>query len=663
MSSTIAQPSNMKSMNGIVTYDDGAGTVISGGAITTSNLVSQSVTAPNIAEDSDVYVANTGDVRIGQNSSVLYLRDLYTTLVPGYHFLDTNVATGTAFQLLTSVSAPITIGSNTAPLIGEYVCTAANHLANKSYVDSVASGSVSLSGTNFWTGNNFFENLGKNNTSNNLRIGYNMGTGQQLFIGSQTGDENVVIGIANQGITIGNGANRTAALNICNSNNCVSDIRIASNTTFNGSIHIGDTSTLLPHLYLGSASGVTEIFGNLNISGPTIDVIATTTFGVNAPDTVLFATASTRVVSPICKIESSSLSTGGCVSFDTSVSGTSTMNFLTNATDKTTSTARIVGSGGTSAGTGNLISYAAGNYFFNGDGTQSLRINPNATNAVDLIWRANTSNPSQSSVTMRGESTGTLNDGNLTTYCGKSAVRNSTGNFCAIVQSVGTDTATINFKSSTANDVVSSSIKATGGNSNADSGTLDIDGSILNINNTTTNIFSSVVNFILNGASTLLHLIASPTSTIKLQTPSGASTSVSTVYGDLLFFNGSGTLQIGTAGNKNIKCTEQQFTKLILIGYDCPNGVRIILDQTTTSIMDGGEYQIWNMSANNVVISTNSSGTIANIYGPNLSRSGVDNIILTSNRGIRARAFTAVTSSIMQPPNNLSVGWIFHNNY
>jgi hypothetical protein len=79
--------------------------------------------------------------------------------------------------------------------------------------------------------------------------------------------------------------------------------------------------------------------------------------------------------------------------------------------------------------------------------------------------------------------------------------------------------------------------------------------------------------------------------------------------------------------------------------------------------MDGGEYQIWNMSANSVVISTNTSGAFANIYGPNLSRSGVDNIILTSNRGIRARAFTAVTNAVMQGPNGLSVGWIFHNNY
>lgn len=617
-----------KSMNGIITLSDGSGTIISDGTIQTvnldvDNLNTQNITAPNLATASNVYNENTEDVNIGSNCNLLTFRKLYTTTSAGYQYLESN-ETSTPFAFMTNNSASITIGSNTSPIIGEYTCTSPTHLANKGYVDSVAGGGVSLSADNIWTGNNFFENIGKNTTSNNLRLGYNMGTGQQLFIGSATGEENVVIGIANQAITIGNGANRNAALNICNSNNCVSDIRIGSNTTFNGSIHLADTSTLAPHLYLGSAGGITDISGDLNINGPSLDVIMTTNFGVNAPDTQFFATSAIINTTPMYKIVSSSLSTGGCFSFDTSVAGTSTINFLTNVADKNIATAKIVASGGTNAGTGNLISYGAGHFFFNGAGTQSLRINPASTaGAVDVIFRCNTANSSQASITMRGDNSTATNNGTLTTYCGISAIRASTGNFCSIEQSVGTDTATLNFKSSTANNVVSSSIIATGGSSIANTGTLTISGSGLTVNSTTTTLPGTVN---ISGVTNI-------TSSGQLI---GACSS-----GNMLLFNGD-SFQVIAASTFTLDPSTIPTGAMLAVNYASNNYFGITL--STTGIRDGQYFTIYNGGQNTIQILTLGN----RLFGPGCTRGGQSSFNIISNDARRFRGCTFGTTSMLQ---------------
>jgi hypothetical protein len=175
--------------------------------------------------------------------------------------------------------------------------------------------------------------------------------------------------------------------------------------------------------------------------------------------------------------------------------GAVSLNFKTNSSNYAQTTAFITASGGSGTGTGSIVHRCGSSFVFNNVETQSLRINPTSTaGAVDVIWRCNTATPSQASVTMRGDDGTATNNGTLTTYCGKTAVRATTSNFCAIEQSVGTDTATINFKSSTANDVVSSYITATGGTASAGSGTLEVEGSILNLNTTTTNINNTTTN-------------------------------------------------------------------------------------------------------------------------------------------------------------------------
>lgn len=217
-----------------------------------------------------------------------------------------------------------------------------------------------------------------------------------------------------------------------------------------------------------------------------------------------------------------------------------------------------------------------------------------------------------------------------------------------------TNTINMNFRTNSITPTqINSSIVATGGIV-ANGGTLDLNSTTLNLNSGNINYSTSETKITLN---------ASETSVITQKQLNGQTTAGSLVFGKMLMYNGIGTFQVSTAGNVNIKGTEQQFTKLILIGYDCPNGVNIILDQTSTSIIDGQEFNIWNMSAFDVGIKTTSSSSASNLYGPNLSRGGVSNILLTSNRGLRVRSFAGLTNAVMQAPNGLSVGWILLNNY
>ena len=77
MSSTINQPALTKSMNGIITYDDGAGGSMSNGVITCNELDTQNVYAVNPANSSDIYTTNTGVVNLATNSANLNISNTY----------------------------------------------------------------------------------------------------------------------------------------------------------------------------------------------------------------------------------------------------------------------------------------------------------------------------------------------------------------------------------------------------------------------------------------------------------------------------------------------------------------------------------------------------------------------------------------------------------
>ena len=144
MSNTSGQTTFTRSMNGLIDITDGAGFEASGGTVKAetlevNSLDVQKIDAPDRTAISKVYARNTGDVLVGSLSDTLFMRDLYTTTQGGIQLLETTDP-AIPFAFLSNNTNDIYLGSNTSPLVSDYVCTASNHLANKGYVDSVAGG-------------------------------------------------------------------------------------------------------------------------------------------------------------------------------------------------------------------------------------------------------------------------------------------------------------------------------------------------------------------------------------------------------------------------------------------------------------------------------------------------------------------------------------------
>lgn len=197
MSSTIAQPSVMKSMNGVVTYDDGQGTVISGGTVSTQtldvvNLNTQNIVAPDPGADSNLYVDDISDVYLANSCSNLFLRTLQlNTFSSTYGTTDFIQSTDStkAIALFTNADNAIEIGSATSPLISNYTCVNNYELANKGYVDAAVAGGgggdVYLANNQTFTGINTFDNdtnigLSSNASTVNIYGEINIGNGAIL---------------------------------------------------------------------------------------------------------------------------------------------------------------------------------------------------------------------------------------------------------------------------------------------------------------------------------------------------------------------------------------------------------------------------------------------------------------------------------------------------
>lgn len=189
MSSTIAQPSVMKSMNGVVTYDDGQGTVISGGSVNTqtlnvTDLNTQNIVAPDPGADSNLYVDDISDVYLANNCATLHLRTLdLNTFSTEYGQTDFMQSTdgSKAIALFTNADNAILLGSSTSPIISDYTCVNDYELANKGYVDAAVAGGgggggggdVYLANTQTFTGVNTFDNdtnIGKTDETSTVNI-------------------------------------------------------------------------------------------------------------------------------------------------------------------------------------------------------------------------------------------------------------------------------------------------------------------------------------------------------------------------------------------------------------------------------------------------------------------------------------------------------------
>lgn len=291
MSTTTNNAYMTKSMNGIISYDDGAGGSMEGGVITCNTLATPNLSADSLqaytpgascqlytdASASDIHIGNSGitlfvDSGIASVSPIycseLHSANVYASTSVNTTFLDTPLTTDTPY-IFPFVTGAITIGSVTAPIIGTRVCTNNNELANKQYVDSIIPSSL-LPLTNTWTGtSNTFDNkivvtsieapatftnvsLFPNITTSSINIGAGITNGQ-LNLGDNMSAGNINIGATsiatgNTTILIGNdgsGASNSVSLRTLGTLNLgvkATTINIGTTTTA-GQINIGTALT------------------------------------------------------------------------------------------------------------------------------------------------------------------------------------------------------------------------------------------------------------------------------------------------------------------------------------------------------------------------------------------------------------------------------------
>jgi hypothetical protein len=357
-------------------------------------------------------------------------------------------------------------------------------------------------------------------------------------------------------------------------------------------------------------------------------------------------TAGTGNIALLCDTTTFFNTTSTAPSMNIAPSGSSvSLNFKTNSANYAQTTAFITITSGSGTGTGNISHRCGGTFIFNSAETQSLRINPNAlVGAVDLIYRCNTGTPSQSSVTIRADNGTGTNNGTLSTYCGKTAVRASTGNFCAMEQSVGTNTATLNFKSSTANDVVSSSIIATGGSATANTGTITITADTLNLNVATTTFSNTTTT------------ISSPTTNLT-----GASVNLT---GDLYLTNGSGDFKMWDNvstnsfryifGSQTLNCDEIPWNCMFSTQYANGSAFTITLAQSRN--FENTFFTIYNGGSANITLQT---GSGARFFGPSMTRGGQTSLTIGSNSARRIRGSVFNSTAFLNNVNDN--GWFIEN--
>jgi hypothetical protein len=201
--------------------------------------------------------------------------------------------------------------------------------------------------------------------------------------------------------------------------------------------------------------------------------------------------------------------------------------------------------------------------------TPAFVIDAQTAGEVSIDFKTNSSAPTQRNASIVGTGTGALNGlldflAQTFTFTGTNfkfkgtsfLIDGATSSLNVLTNN--TNTINMNFRTnSTTPTQINSSISATGG--------IVANGGTLEVNSNTLNLCSGNINF--STAETKINLNVSETSTITAKQFNGQTTAGSYVYGKMLLYNGIGTYQIFTNGNKNIKCTEQQFTKLVYFQY------------------------------------------------------------------------------------------------
>ena len=74
MSNTNGTNSFARSLNGIITYDDGAGSVIQNGTVNTGTLITNNIQASNLTTDCKLWETNSGNILIGSTTATNILK-------------------------------------------------------------------------------------------------------------------------------------------------------------------------------------------------------------------------------------------------------------------------------------------------------------------------------------------------------------------------------------------------------------------------------------------------------------------------------------------------------------------------------------------------------------------------------------------------------------
>ena len=283
MSNTNGQVSFVKSMNGILSFSTGSGTIVEGDSITTdiincdtlnttnfnaTNLNTNNIQGIAPSDNISLYTNSTGNIHIGSANSLNYIDGpLYVDNIFG-------TTTGTAF-IYPNVVSDVNLGSATIPLIGAYTCTASNHLANKGYVDSMVGVNL-IPLTNVWTGtSNTFNNKIIVNTIDALNVGDTV----NIYGNLSTGTINIGVNATSAGaINIGN-ASATGTFSVSEGT-----ININPKTTLNmanqigtGTVNICNTNTYQGNLNIAATAHSTGLANTLNIGS------STTTLNIGSP--------------------------------------------------------------------------------------------------------------------------------------------------------------------------------------------------------------------------------------------------------------------------------------------------------------------------------------------------------------------------------------------
>ena len=311
-----------KSMNGIISYDDGAGGSMEGGVITcnelaTTNLRADSLQAFTSGASCNLYTNVSGgasNIHIGNSAITLFVDSGIASVSPIYcselhaaniyastsintTFLDTPFTTDTPY-LWPFTTGAITIGSATTPIIGNYVCTANNHLANKQYVDSMLSSTLignTITSTNVSATTNIYSNL----TTGSINIGTGLTTGTLTLGGTAESGDIVLrttgtlnLGVSASAINLGTTASTSNIIQTANSSTISLNL---GNTMTTGAINMGGALTT------GSINvGRDAMTGSVNIRGGGIMNLgsSTTTLNVNAPILPTYAYNASTGITP-----------------------------------------------------------------------------------------------------------------------------------------------------------------------------------------------------------------------------------------------------------------------------------------------------------------------------------------------------------------------------